>query len=223
MTVDLVEQRKLVLEIIQSHLDKNKPFKMKKILSLIHARFKLMDININQNGIEIILKTLIKKNCIIEGSIISRDNLLNNDKRKIIYEYIRDNPGTFFNDMKRSLDICTQVLIWHLKMSEKYKIIKKKILENHVIYYCSDIRYSKAEQSHYLRRSIDIINFLKSNNKGCSKTKLADNLNMHYNTLKKYIDKLEKYSLLIKKQNSRNLNYFLNSDMYEKLKYEFNL
>ena len=100
--------------------------------------------------------------------------------------------------MKRRLNICTQVLVWHLKMLEKYKLIKKKTLENHVIYYCSDIRYSKAEKSHYLRKSIDIINFLKYKDNGVSKTRLADELNMHYNTLKKYIDKLEGYSLLKK-------------------------
>ena len=196
---------------------------MKKVLSLIHSRLKLMDININQNGIENILKTLIKKNCIIEGSSISKNNILNNDKRKDIYEHILDYPGSFFNEIKRNLNICTQVLIWHINMLVKFKLIKKKMLENHVIYYSSYIRHTKAEKHHYIRKCIDVIDLLKNNNKGFSKTGLAEELNMHYNTLKKYIEKLEDYSLLVKKQKSRNVVYFLNLIEYDKVKYEFNL
>ncbi|MBN1215368.1 MAG: hypothetical protein JXA99_07970 [Candidatus Lokiarchaeota archaeon] len=211
------------MDIIQKYLDKNKQFRMKKVLSLIHSRFKLMDVNINLNGIETVLKTLIRKNCIVERSTLSRDNIFNNEKRKEIYEYIQDYPGIFFNELKRNLNICNQVLVWHLNILRKFKLIRKKMIENHAIYYCSFVRSIDAEKHHYIRKSIDIINYLKAENKGISKTRLAEALNMHYNTLKKYIEKLEDYSLLIKKQKSRNIVYFLDLMVYDKIKYKFNL
>ncbi|HEC36854.1 MAG TPA: hypothetical protein ENI29_01375, partial [bacterium] len=95
MPVELLKQEKIVLTVVQEYLNKNRFFNMKEILPFIHARFKMASININLRGIEELLKSLAEKKLIVEGSKLYKDDILNNLKRRKIYDFIKENPGTY--------------------------------------------------------------------------------------------------------------------------------
>ena len=95
-----------VLNIINEYLDKNRFFSANDIVPFISSRFAKSDINININGIRTILKSLVEKNFIVEGSKLTRNEILTNINRKKIYEYIQKNPGSHFNKIV-SKKICT--------------------------------------------------------------------------------------------------------------------
>jgi len=67
MLIELLEQEKLVLDVVQEYLNKNRYFNMNEIISFIIARFRTASININISGIEEILRSLVSKNLIVEG------------------------------------------------------------------------------------------------------------------------------------------------------------
>ncbi len=211
MPIKLSEKEKIVLTVVQEYLNKNRQFNMENILPFIVSRFRLSSINISKNGIEDILKTLIKKNLIVEGSKLSREDILLNFKRLKIYNYILRNPGTYFNKIVKELIISNHVVVWHLNMLLKFNYIKKEIIENHKIYFDSNMQFDDVKKNYYLSKdkSRKIINHLKINNKGITKTQLSKQLKMHPNTVTKYLESLQKYNIIIKDEISSKILYFL--------------
>ncbi|KKL20296.1 hypothetical protein LCGC14_2456870 [marine sediment metagenome] len=217
MPVDLLKPEKIVLTVVLEYLNKNRFFNMKEILPFIHARFKMSSVNINIMGIEEILKSLVEKKLLVEGSKLYKDDLLKNHKRRQIYEFINENPGTYFNKIVKNLNFSNHVVIWHLSMLLKFNFIKTELLENHEVYFefNFDLKHSKLKYFTSKDRSKRIIEYLKINDIGITKTKISADLKIHFNTMSKYLDFLEKLNVIIKKNLSKKILYFLNEDFFE--------
>ena len=73
---------------------------------------------------------------------------------------------------------------------------------------------------HLLKRekSRKIVDYIYEHNEGVTKNFLSKELQMHRNTLTKYLDKFEDSGLLIKKELSNKSLYYLDEDMYDSLK-----
>ena len=212
MPIKLSEEEKIVLTVVREYLNKNRQFNVENILPFIISRFRLASINISKNGIEDTLKTLIKNNLIVEGSKLSREDILLNFKRLKIYNYILRNPGTYFNKIHKELNLSNHVVVWHLNMLLKFNYIKKEILENHKIYFDSNMQFDDVRKNYYLSKDKikKIINHLEINNTGITKTQLSKELKMHPNTLTKYLEPLQNYNIIIKKEISNKILYYLN-------------
>ncbi|MFW9867095.1 MAG: hypothetical protein ACFFEN_13450 [Candidatus Thorarchaeota archaeon] len=217
MPIELSEQEKIVLNIVIEYLNNNRYFNMEKILSFINARFRMMSININNRGIEEILKSLVNKNLIVEGSKLTSQNLLKNEKRRKIYDFIVQNPGTYFNKIIRELKISNHVVVWHLNMLLKFDFIKSESIEQHEVYFDSnfDLKRSKFTYFSSKEKSKQIITYLKNNDIGITKTQISADLKIHYNTVSKYLEFLEKIEIIIKKTYSNKTLYFLNENLIE--------
>jgi len=214
MLIELLEQEKLVLDVVQEYLNKNRYFNMNEIISFIIARFRTASININISGIEEILRSLVSKNLIVEGSKLTVDDILRNLKRKKIYEFILANPGVYFNRIIRELKISNHVIVWHLKILLKFNFIKKKKFENHNLYF--DAKYNiKNTKLSYLtskEKSRKIIEYLKNFDYGITKTQLSKELKMHINTVSKYLEMFEQVNIVFKKKISKRIIYFLHEN-----------
>ena len=216
LSIELNQNEKLILNLVQDHLKENRKFNIKRLLSLIQSRIKFSEINLNKNGIETILRTLINKNYLAEGSTLTKPNVLDNEKRNTIYNFILENPGTYFNKLVKNLNLNSNVIIWHLKILEKFNYIQKTLIDNRMIYFKHNMNLSKVQKIYFLKKKEikRILNFFKENNSGVTKTRLAESLNMHYNTLKKYVNKLEKLSLIKKLEKQNSIVYCLNLKKY---------
>jgi len=140
-----------------------------------------------------------------------KSDILNNEKRKRIYEYIVNNPGTYFNRIVTELNYSNHVVVWHLNMLVKFNFVHKEVLEKHEIYFDAMKEFDDIISNYFVskEKSRDIINFLKSDDIGVTKTNLSHELSMHMDTLAKYLNLLEKYDVIVKKKiDNRNL-YFL--------------
>ncbi|KKK41320.1 MAG: hypothetical protein Lokiarch_43790 [Candidatus Lokiarchaeum sp. GC14_75] len=217
MPVELLKQEKIVLTVVQEYLNKNRFFNMKEILPFIHARFKMASININLRGIEELLKSLAEKKLIVEGSKLYKDDILNNLKRRKIYDFIKENPGTYFNKIVGNLSFSNHVVVWHLSILLKFNFIKAERIENHEVYFefNFDLKNSTLKYFTSKEKSKRIIQYLKANDIGITKTKISTNLNIHINTTSKYLDSLERLNVIIKKNFSKKILYFLNEEFFE--------
>ncbi|MFX1477097.1 MAG: hypothetical protein ACFFCI_03095 [Promethearchaeota archaeon] len=217
MPIELSEQEKIVLNVVIEYLNKNRYFNMEKIVSFINARFRMMSININNRGIEEILKSLVNKNLIVEGSKLTSQNLLTSEKRRIIYDFIVQNPGTYFNKIVEELKISNHVVVWHLNMLLKFDFIKSESIEQHKVYFDSkfDLKRSKYAYFSSKEKSKQIIIYLKNNDIGITKSQISADLKIHSNTVSKYLDFLEKIEIIIKKTYSNKTLYFLNENLIE--------
>ena len=216
MLIELQEQEKLVLNVVQEYLNKNRYFNMNEIIPFIISRFRNASININISGIEDILRALVKKNLIVEGSKLSIKDVLQNQKRKGIYEYILENPGIYFNRIVRELDISNHVVVWHLNILLKFRFIRKAKFENHDLYFDSnfDEKELKLKYITSKEKGKNIIEYLKEFDFGVTKTQISKELKMHINTVAKYLKKFEQIGIVVSKKVSKRILFFLSEDFF---------
>jgi predicted transcriptional regulator len=211
MSTDLVDREKIILNLVHDYLNKNRQFTFEDILPYINSRARLGSININNEGIKTILRSLIDKKMIVEGSKLYKSEILENKKRKNIYDYIANNPGTYFNRILRELNYSNHIVVWHLSILLKFDFIHKEVLENHDIYFDAKKEFQEVILTYFTskEKSKKIIDFLKYDNTGISKTHLSQELNMHINTINKHLSLLVKYQVLVKKRIDNKNLYFL--------------
>jgi predicted transcriptional regulator len=190
---------------------------MKKILPFINSSLKKFSIDLNFRAIEKILGSLVKKKLIVEGTNLTRIDILKNKKRYQIYQFILKNPGVYFNKIVRELKINQSVVVWHINMLVRFDFIKKEEYMNHEIFFDSKLESIDKKLSYYISKdkSKKIIEYLKTNNFGITKTHLSTDLGIHHNTISKYLENLEELNLIIKKKTSKKTLYFLNDDLIQ--------
>ncbi len=217
MPDEIHKQEIIVLNVVQEYLNKNRYFNMKEILPFIHARFKMASININLRGIEDVLRVLVNKNLIVEGSKFTKNDILKNLTRKKIYDFIVKNPGTYFNRIVKRLEMSNHVVIWHLSMLLKFKYIKTERIDNHEIYFHFNFNLKNIKFNYFTSKdkSRMIIDYLKNNDIGITKTKISTDLKIHINTTTKYLDFLEDFNVITRKRLSKKIIYFLNEEFME--------
>ncbi|MFW9785302.1 MAG: hypothetical protein ACFFFB_23685 [Candidatus Heimdallarchaeota archaeon] len=215
----IASNEQTVLKIINEYLEKNRFFNVNDILPFISSRFAKSDINININGIRAILKSLVEKNYIVEGSKLTRNEILSNFNRKKIFKYIQENPGTHFYDIVSNLDLNIPVVEWHLNILIKFTYISKEKIENSDVYFDVNVKSEDRVRIYFISKAKckQIIDFLDENQEGITRYQISERLNMHSTTVTKYTDKLHEIGILTKKSLQNKTLYFLNYKTYNKL------
>ncbi len=214
MSVDLVAQERVVLDIVQDYLSKNRQFDIDDIVPYISYYLRRTPNNLNYEGIKSILKSLVKKKYLIEGSKLTHDDILKNDKRNRIYTLILENPGIYFTKIVKDLGFSNHVVVWHISILIKFNYIRKRIFDKHEIFFESSVDPQEAKWHFYL--SLEkiklIIQYFRNRNTGITKTKLSRELKMHLNTIKKYLRILQKLKLIFEEKIDNQVLYFLEED-----------
>ena len=83
-------------------------------------------------------------------------------------------------------------------------------IDNHEVYFDLNVNLRDTNKLYLTskEKSKKIINYLKINNFGISKTKLSRDLKIHYSTLKKYINSLVEFNIISKVKRSNQILYF---------------
>lgn len=201
-----------MLTIIQDYLNKNRVLDIEKIIPFIQSHLREKSKRLTAYGIQLILKSLLEKKLIVNASKLSHDDILNNEKGKKIYNFIVKHPGTYFNRIVSNLDISSHVVVWHLNMLLKFQFIIKEKIENREVFFTPNIDKRKKQLFYYVSKtkSQKIINYLKMNNIGVSKTQISSKLKMHINTVSKYLKILQNFNIISKEKHSKHLLYLIN-------------
>ncbi len=213
---NILKHEQKVLFIVQEYLNKNRFFMIDDIIPFINVRLKEFSINLNQVGIRKILKSLIKKKMILEKSKFIRDDVLNNENRKKIYNFIQRSPGIYFNAIAKNLHLSNYILAWHIKTLINFIFIRSKNIDKHEVFFDFNLKSDNDEILAFLskEKSKKIIMYLMKHQDGFSKTHLSRELKMHSTTVSNYVEKLEENGILLKKKLSNKTLYFLNERYY---------
>lgn len=197
---------------IQNYLNSNRPLKLEEVIPYLNSRFARSSVPLNREGITEIVKSLVQRNLIVEGSTLTREEILLNAKRNKIYGYITKNPGVYYYNIMKRLNLSSHVVIWHLNILLEFNYIGKTTIDNHDLYFEIGVELDKVTVNYYLtnEKCRLIIEYLKSNKLGHSKTSISKNLSMHPNTVKKYINVLEGFGIVSKTELSSKSVYLLN-------------
>lgn len=204
-----------VFMLIQEFLNQNRVFSEEKAARYIISRYDKANGNLNHNGIKTVINSLMEKNIIVEGSKLTRNEILLNSNRKQIYDFIIENPGVHRNKLARKVDLSTYLIKWHVSMLIKFNLIRQQKLSNCTAYFDSSLRQENDLLLHTISRDkcVRIINFLKRNKEGSTKNQISKGLNMHFNTISNYIYKMDNFGLLERKK-VNNIEYISLNDIY---------
>lgn len=219
MQIETTEHEKLVLTIVQDYLNQTRYFNMNKIIPFINSKLKMNSVDLNYRAIEEILRSLVKKRLIDEGTKFTKKDVLKNKTRAQIYNFVLSNPGVYFNTIVKKLNINKSVIVWHINMLVRFEFITREEFENHEIYFDSSLNAKNRKFRYFTSKeeSRKIMKYLRENDYGITKTHLTMNLGMHHNTITKYLKNLEDYNMVIKKKVAKRTLYFLNEDFIEAL------
>ena len=95
----MLELETIVFDFIQDYLNDSRPFSFESLVPVLQNRLSRTSVDLNNEGLRQILLSLVKKKLIVEGSVLSRETILNNSSRKRIYEYIIENNGVLFSQI----------------------------------------------------------------------------------------------------------------------------
>ena len=211
-----------IFDLIQEYLNYNRVFNKEKVALYIKSRNRING-NLNYNGITTVIDSLIKKNIIIEGSKLTRKTVLLNTNRMQIYNFIKGNPGIYKNALAKKLKVCPFVIKWHLSMLLTFALIRELNINGRIGYFDSSLSTEKDMIFYTISREKcnRIVEFLKLNRNGYTKSQISKVLHMHYNTVTKYVDEIDKFDLLIRKNTNNNKELlYLNEDIFNQLKHK---
>ena len=211
-----VNKEEIVYNVILDYLNQNRPFRSSEIIPYITSRFTKASININENGIKEILRSLVQKKLLVEGSVLTKNELLHNPKRKQIFSIVRNHPGIIFHHIVRASKFSNYIVYWHLSILVRFNCVSKAIVGKHQIFFVSSVDVDDATVAHYTskKNSIQIIEYFRNNDVGITKTQLSTELKMHINTVSKYLTILDDLKVITKELISKKYLYFLNEDYF---------
>ena len=211
------EEEKIIYEAIKEYLDNNRFFKLKEVIK--YLRYNLSSShNIDNMQIQNILRKFIRNKLIVFRSKLLNENILTNDVRNNIYLLILEKPGIYLNKIIKKLEIGINQALWHLKILLKFNFISSTQIGKKEIYYSSELSEDKANYHYYLRNDIvkKIIN-LMSGNGSLKPTQISQELNIHYNTTKKYLKILKELNIILEKPVNKSKVYQLDSETYNEV------
>ena len=176
-----------VYDVLREYLNKNNQFSIKATLPYCYSKLSK---EYSQKQIAMTMTSLIQKRYIIQGSSLSREDILSNHVRKEIYKFIQINPGAYNRLIRRELNLGSHEFNWHVGMLEKFNFIKK-IQFNRRFGYYQKRSYMDHEYDLFLlqiEKVNDIIRFLDKNEGTVSQ--ISSGIEMHYSTVRKYVKEL---------------------------------
>lgn len=217
--VDVSGEEMLIFNLIQEFLDGNRAFSKEKVALYIKSLYRLNG-NFNYNGIKAVIDMLLIKNLIVEGSKLTRKTVLLNSNRKQIYEVIRTNPGIYKNKLAIKLNFSNYLIKWHISMLIKFSLIREYNFNDNIAYFDS-LSNPKNDLIFLIiskEKCSKIIEFLKKSKHGSTKNQISKEMKVHYNTITKYLESLEKFNLLIRKIVNNKEILLLNNEAIREIK-----
>ena len=219
ISLDLSIEESHVLAFVEEFLNNNRVCYKPNLVSFIKNRNFQKDNGLNYNGIRHILDSLVAKHMIVEGSKITRNTILSNLNRSSIYEEIKNNPGMYLNKLSKDLGLSIFLTNWHLNMLLRFNMIRKQEFNNQIAYFDSEL---PSENDYILQiisrvKCSELIEYLKLNSKGCTKSQIAKTLRMHHTTVNKYLEILINGQLVNLRILDKKNFYCLNTEKLGKL------
>ena len=220
ISLELSIEESQVLALVEEFLNQNRVCYKHDLVSFIKNRNFQKDDGLNHNGIKHILDSLAAKHMIVEGSKITRNTTLSNLNRSCVYEEIKNNPGMYLNKLSKDLGLSIFLTNWHLNILLRFNMIRKQEFNNQIAYFDSEL---PSENDYILQiisrvKCSELIEYLKLNSKGCTKSQIAKTLRMHHTTVNKYLKILIDSQLVnLRILDKKNL-YCLNTEKLEQLK-----
>jgi len=153
----------------------------------------------------------------LTGGKLEGIDILLNDKRRKIYEYICSNLGAYFREIMKKHNFSPGLTQYHLNTLEDHGYIYSIRIGKYKIYFStsSRIEIDKA-RIHILLQNKNIKKIIKliDQNPGISITKLSEKTKLHRNTINYNLNKLVKLGVVKKLKSGRRVFLYISQMSY---------
>ena len=145
---------------------------------------------------------------------LTLQDVLDNENRDKIIDFILKNPGSHFNELLRKTNLSPGNLVWHLDILEKYKVIKKERFEHYVIYFPYyqsnpisnlDLKLQKSELT------LKVLEMIEKE-PGIWNNSITKKMKINRKTIQYHIKKLSDLGLIYSEKTGSKKKLFLKSD-----------
>lgn len=131
----------------------------------------------------------------------AKEKILENDTRRAIYDFVKENPGLHMRELQRKLDIPLSTLEYHLDYLERKEILSEEEDRRYCRYFAEEYSEEERKLLSALRqkRLREIILFILSEELLCFK-ELSREINIADSTLSQYLMLLCDNEILVKEK-----------------------
>jgi predicted transcriptional regulator len=203
-------------QVLKEYITDFKEFNLKMALPYC---FEKLNHKYSDTAITLSVRSLIQKKYIIQGSSLTKEDILHNQNRKKILDFIQINPGSYNRLIRRELSLGSNEFNWHVGMLEKFGFVKKVRFLQRSFGYFEKRSYMDHEYDLYLLQNEKISKILKILDKKQLKiSQITKMLEFHYNTVQKYLNILEKREIILLTEIRKHIYYSINTNLMIKLK-----
>ncbi|TFF88626.1 MAG: hypothetical protein EU549_02660 [Promethearchaeota archaeon] len=214
------EKTKLVYSIVKDLFDKRQIFSFDEFYRICSKKLNLSDSELLDA-----FRELLDNDIIIEGSRLTRDEILANEARKNIFDFIIKNPGYYFTFIMNEVGLGPHACRWHLDMLERFNFIRSQKFDRYNVYFNQDFPESRDEMTFILRNenALRIFEILNSNPEIDTST-IGKGMDLHYTTIRYYLEKLKNSNLIEEIKENNKINYKVNeyNRLFLERYFEFN-
>ena len=144
---------------------------------------------------------------------VNAENVLENDARKQIFEYIQAHPGVHLRAAAQNLSLSTTNVLWHLRKLEQANLVTSKKFEGYKVFY-------PVEGGVETKRKALALSVLKNDNAqqileyvaanpSAHQREIARALGVTHGTVRWHLRKMEEAELLAPRKKEHTTHYYL--------------
>ncbi len=143
------------------------------------------------------IKNLYKKKFLIKHHRITKLNVLDNENRQKIFDYIEENPGAHVRELRDKFNLGAYEAFRNLEFLELFELIRSKKFSNKIVYFITD--FDKNQEDNLLvfknKRTKMVYDQIISN-KRMKLSEISKNLNLDHGQIQPHLQKLLDYNLI---------------------------
>ncbi len=176
------------------------------------------DVNYPRNELSVLIDKFIEAKYLVPGFTFTKKDILDNQKRKEILQYIAKNPGSHGRAIRKNLKLGANEFFWHIPLLEAYGLIKRCdsdglegfLLNRSYQDYEAALVWYQHPRSHKILKICGKVPM--------SALEVSKTTKMHYTTVKKYIEKLTQFDILQERIEKNVKKYLTNNEFISKLR-----
>ncbi|HVL49017.1 MAG TPA: winged helix-turn-helix transcriptional regulator [Candidatus Thermoplasmatota archaeon] len=153
------------------------------------------------------------------AKFVTGANVLENEARRTIFEYIQSHPGTHLRATATALDLSTTNVLWHLRKLEDAKLVASKKFEGYKVFYpvAGGVETKrKAIASAVLKNgnAQQILEYIAAH-PSAHQREIARAMNVNHGTVRWHLRKLNEAGLLVQVKKEHTTQYYLAEEGHE--------
>ncbi len=210
-TAELTNVEQKILAIVDRLTKKNQLIRIKELFAFAKKELKFQETEIEQA-----IWKLISKKYIVDGTRLTKETVLENDRRQKMLKFIFDSPGVHIRDVRNELNTGSYLTSWHLRVLEKFGFIRRRKHKNRVLLFPYLLHEEKEDAFLILKDELtsQINEFILE--KGIvTRQDVMDQFKLDQETAQTHIDLLLSADLLDFKEDNGVETYWANADQLQ--------